>query len=101
MVPYMLLDSNTSQFQVLTRCFESQSALLQRATPVDVNGLLKSEDSVDTAVFDRLANEDDALRHVKYFVFDPLHLLALKCNLYSEGGEWFELLLYSPRGRGC
>lgn len=91
----MLFDSSTLQLQVFATHSQSLSPLLQRETVVNIDGLLKGDGSVDTAVLHRLENSDDAPRYVTHFMFDRLRALILNCKLYSEGRNWDEMLQYA------
>lgn len=59
-----------------------------------VGVLLKGEKGRHTFVLSRTASTDDVLRYVTHLTFGGLHLLILNYSLYSEGEEWFEMLLY-------
>lgn len=51
---------------------------------------------MDTAAFDHWERKDDALCYVKNFMFERLHSMVLKWNLYSEGEYRSEMLHYAP-----
>lgn len=72
MASYKLFDTGTVPFQVIETFSEGPPSVFQQRTLLDVCGSLMVEEGVDTAVFDRSANTDSALRYVTYFVFDRL-----------------------------
>lgn len=80
----MLFGNCTYTFRGLATHSEGLPSLLQQRELVFVCGQLKGEESVDIAAFDCSANLDNALRRVKYFIFEVRHLVILNCDLYSE-----------------
>lgn len=65
---------------------------------MDVGGLLKGEEDVDTTAFDWSLNTDDELGYISYFMFDHLHCLVLNRKLCLEGEGWSEPSWYVLNG---
>lgn len=63
---------------------------------MDVRDPLKGEKDLDTAAVDCSANTDDVLCYVTYVLFEYLHTIILKCDIYSESQKWSDLLQYVP-----
>lgn len=61
MSPYMLFDNSACRFPALSTRSEGLSLLLQQKKLVDVSGVLKGEEFVETAVFYWSVNTDDML----------------------------------------
>lgn len=52
---------------------------------------------VETALLDRSADKDDALRYLTYVMVDRLYSFALNCDLNSKMERWSELLKYNSK----
>lgn len=58
---------------------------------MDAGGLVRDEESDDTATLDCLTNTDDTVRYTRCIMFRGSISLILNGNLYL-GGEWSELV---------
>lgn len=94
MALYMPFDNSIYQLKLPPLRSDGLSPLSQQKILVYIGNPLKGEKCTDSALFDRSANIEDALRQVSYLMSDCLHSRILNCKLYYEGDEWSELSQY-------